>query len=444
MKLNLSELENILGSSVINSDVTFEGISIDSRTIKNNELYIPIKGENFDGHEFILDAVKNGACALIAEKEYDNIPYIKVTDTQKALGLIATYYSSVINPTIIGITGTNGKTSVTNMTASILNYHIPTLKTFKNFNNQIGLPLSILKAEKKHQAFVLEMGASKKGDIKELVEIARPSIITILNVSPAHLDTFGNIDNILLTKEEILLDQDFPKKVILNKDDKYFERWAKKSQKHEIITISAKQPADYYVVSSTDNALVVKTPLANQINIKVKDNAAYTINNILFSVALASEAGANAKNVMSGINNMLEVEGRFAVIDGYNGSNLIDSSYNANPASFKSTIDSLIQLTGEPWLIMGDMGELGDESQKYHIEVARYARVAGIKKLFVISRHANAILNEFGNNSYSFETNEQLINSLKPQITANLNILIKASRFMKYEVIVDALAAGKY
>ena len=444
MKLNLSELENILGSSVINSDVTFEGISIDSRTIKNNELYIPIKGENFDGHKFILDAVNNGACALITEKEYANIPYIKVADTKKALGLIATYYSGVINPTIIGITGTNGKTSVTNMTASILNYHTPTLKTFKNFNNQIGLPLSILKAEKKHQAFVLEMGASKKGDIKELVEIARPSIITILNVSPAHLDTFGSVDNILSTKEEILLNQDFSKKVILNKDDKYFERWAEKSNKHQIITISAKQVADYYVVSSTDNTLVVKTPSMNQINIKVKDSVSYTINNILFSVALASEAGANAENIISGINNMLEVEGRFAVIDGYNGSSLIDSTYNANPASFKSTIDSLMQLTGVPWLIMGEMGELGDESQRYHIEVARYAREAGIKKLFVISRHADAILNEFGTNSYSFETNEQLIESVKPHITSNLNILIKASRFMKYEVIVNALAAGKY
>ena len=444
MKIYLSELENILGSSIINSDIAFEGISIDSRTIKKNELYIPIKGNKFDGHQFICDAVKNGASALISEKEYDNIPCIKVTDTTKALGMIATYYSGIINPIIIGITGTNGKTSVTNMTASILNHHTPTLKTFKNFNNEIGLPLSILKAEKKHQVFVLEMGASKKGDIKELVEIARPSIITILNVSPAHLDTFETVDNILLTKEEILSNQDFSKKVILNKDDKYFDRWVKKSHKHKVITISAKQPADYFVVSSTDNTLVVKTPTMNQIDIKIKNNVPYTIYNILFSIALASEAGANADNIMSGINNMLEVEGRFAMIDGCNGSNLIDSTYNANPASFRSTIDSLMQLTGEPWLIMGEMGELGDESEKYHIDIARYARDSGIKKLFVISKHADAIINEFGNNSYSFETNEQLITSVKPQITANLNILIKASRFMKYEVIVNALAAGKY
>ncbi len=444
MKLCLSELENVLESSLVNNDVYFDGVSIDSRTTKKNELFIAIKGINYDGHIFIQDAIKNGACGLITEEDHDDIPYIKVPNTLKALGKIASYYSRIINPKVIGITGTNGKTSVTNMTASILGYFTPTLKTFKNFNNQIGLPLSILRAEKKHKTFVLEMGASKKGDIRELIEIANPSIVTILNVSAAHLDTFENIDNILSTKEEILSKQGSSKVVILNKDDKYFQRWVKKSRNHEIRTISANQPADYCVISSTQDIISIKTPKEKQIDIRVIDNVQHTINNILFSIALASEAGASSEHVLSGINNMLEVGGRFTILDGHNGSNLIDSSYNANPASFKSTIDSLIKLNGVHWLIMGEMGELGNDSEQYHIDTARYAREAGIMKLFVIGKHADAIIRQFGKNAYSFKTNEQLITFVKPQITADVNILIKASRFMKYEVIVDALTARKY
>ena len=170
----------------------------------------------------------------------------------------------------------------------------------------------------------------------------------------------------------------------------------------------------------------------------------YNLNNILFSIALACEAGAESKNVLEGLNSFEDIDGRFAIKNGLHGSKIIDSSYNANPQSFLSSINSLIRLDREPWLVMGEMGELGKNSELYHKQVAKHAYDMGIKKLFVISMHSKAILDEFGDNSYSFNSIETLIDYIKPQLNDNVNILVKASRFMKFEIIVDALLEGKY
>ena len=446
MNISIPELENILKSEVINvnTPVSIDGISIDSRTIGKNELFIAIKGGNYDGHLFINDAIKNGASLVISEKLLEDFPCICVDDTTDALTNIAKFYADKINPLVIGITGTNGKTSVTNMTSMILRTYKQTLSTYRNYNNQIGLPLSILKGTEADEFFVLEMGASKVGDIKELVQIAKPTIVALLNVSPAHMDSFKNIENIIKTKEEILSYQGYPKTVILNLDDHNFERWSLKANKNKIITVSISQSADYYISDSNNHNICVKTPYSDITNLHVNDLETHTLNNILFSIALSYEAGARSPNVIKGLYDYNDIDGRFSIKEGQHGSRIIDSSYNANPQSFMASINSLVKLDGNPWLIMGDMGELGDNSELYHKQVVQHAYEMGIKKLFVISKHASTILDEFGQNSYAFDSIEALIIFIKPQLNDNVNILVKASRFMKFEIIVDALLEGKY
>jgi len=445
MNILISELENILSSKVINMNnlVSIDGVSIDSRTIKTDELFIAIKGDNHDGHQFINDAIKNGASLIISENILEGFPCISIDDTTDALVKIAKFYADKIDPIIIGITGTNGKTSVTNMTSMILGTCKKILSTYKNYNNQIGLPLSMLKGVEEDEVFVLEMGASKVGDIKELIEIAKPTIVALLNVSPAHMDSFKSIENIIKTKEEILLYQGYPKTVVLSLDDDNFERWALKANKNKIITISINQSADYYIFSSNENSICVKTPYSDIINLDVNNLEPHTLNNILFSIALAYEAGARFSNVIEGLGNYNDVDGRFNIKNGCHGSKVIDSSYNANPQSFIASINSLIRLEGESWLIMGEMGELGKDSQLYHKQVARHAYEMGVKKLFVISKHASVILDEFGQNSYAFDSAEALIIFIKPQLNDNVSILVKASRFMKFEIIVNALTERK-
>jgi UDP-N-acetylmuramoyl-tripeptide--D-alanyl-D-alanine ligase len=445
MNILLSELENILKSEAINVHdlAPINGVSIDSRTISKNELFIAIKGDNHDGNIFINDAIKNGASLVISEDVLEDFPCIAVNDTTHALASIANFYVNKIHPIVIGITGTNGKTSVTNMTSMILQTYKKTLSTYKNYNNQIGLPLSILKARKNDEVFVLEMGASKVGDIKELVQIAKPTIVALLNVSPAHMDSFKSIENIIKTKEEILSYQGYPKTVILNLDDDNFSRWSLKANKNRIITISINKSADYYISTLKNNTICVKTPYSDIIDLHVNDVEPHTLNNILFSIALAYEAGARSSNVIKGLCNYNDVDGRFSIKKGHYGSRVIDSSYNANPHSFIASINSLVRLDHEPWLIMGEMGELGENSELYHRQVARYAHDMGVKKLFVISKHASEILDEFGQNSYKFDSIEALIIFIKPQLNHNVNILVKASRFMKFEIIVNALTERK-
>mgnify|MGYP003317651870 FL=1 len=236
--LELSKLENMLKSSISGPDILFDGITIDSRTAMPGNLFIALRGDKYDGHDYINQAIQNGAVAVITEVDASAVPFIKVSDTLRALTRIASEYSKEINPITISVTGTNGKTTVTDMTYRIISNYKKTMKTFKNFNNNIGLPLSILRANRSDDIFVLEMGASRVGDIRELVEIARPNIVALLNVSEAHLESFGSLENILLTKEEIFLNQGKDKTVIINKNDEYYDRWIKKNSSNIIKTIS--------------------------------------------------------------------------------------------------------------------------------------------------------------------------------------------------------------
>ena len=446
MKISLSDLEKALKTKAINlpSNTIFNGVSIDSRTTKENNIFFAIKGHNYDGYDYIEDALKNGAKAIICNRTIKDKPQLIVKNTITALGQLASYYTLLIDPVTIGITGTNGKTTVTNLIASILKQHNSTLQTYKNYNNQIGLPLSIFKAKKQTRFFVLEMGASKNGDIQELTNIVKPKIVALLNVSPAHLDTFKTLENIIKTKEEILNNYNYKKIAILNIDDGYYERWKIKSKKNIIKTISQNKNADYYLKNSTSSNLLIKTYKGDEINIDNNKLEKHEIYNILFSIACSMEAGATLNDVIQGLKSTRSVKGRFFKIKGYNGSNIIDSTYNANPESFKASICSLSAMNGKKWLIMGDMGELGKNAKKYHIEIGNFAKKHNIEKIFLISKYSKEIKNKFGEGAHSFLTVTELIEFIKPLITPNVNILIKASRFMKFEAIVDALTIGKY
>jgi len=288
------------------------------------------------------------------------------------------------------------------------------------------------------------MGASKNGDIQELTNIVKPKIVALLNVSPAHLDSFKILENIIITKEEILDNQGYKKIVILNIDDPNYQRWEAKSKNNIVKTISQNQHADYYLQSNTSSNLLIKTYKGDELNIDNNKLEKHEIYNILFSIACSMEAGATSNNVIQGLKNARDIRGRFFKINGYNKSNIIDSTYNANPESFKAAICSLSKINGKKWLIMGDMGELGKDARKYHIEIGDFAKKNKVEKIFLISKYSKEIKKNFGDGSYSFLTTSELIEFIKPMITEDVNILIKASRFMKFEVIVDALSIGKY
>ena len=445
MSISVFEILSVIRDDAQDNGVTLancqvNSFTIDSRKVKKNDVFIALPGSNVDGYDYIDDAISNGACLVITNRSHKNPLVFPVRDSIKSLGLIANYFIKKIDSKSIGITGTNGKSTVTAMTASITQQYYKTAKTLGNYNNQIGLPLSILTADINTEIFVLEMGASKVGDIRELTSIVKPNIVALLNVSPAHLETFGNIENVYKAKEELLEDQGYRKIVILNKDDENFLKWKKKAARHHVITISKRQDSDYRLIGQSPGKLVIGTKRFGIIDINTHHNEDYMITNVLFSIACATESGVDVESIKRGLKNFEVPNGRFTILNGYNNSKIIDSSYNANPESFKAAIDSLV-LRGnrEKWIIMGQMGELGQASEEHHIAVLKYAESKKISKIFLISEHADNIKKSVKIEINIFKSKEDLIKYILPMLKSDIDVLIKASRSMKFESIVNSL-----
>ena len=445
MSVSVSEIlsvikDDIQGNKAPLIDNKVNSFRIDSREVKKDDVFIALPGSNVDGYDYIDDAIHNGACLIITNRSHKSPLAISVRDSVKSLGTIANYYINKINSKSIGITGTNGKSTVTAMTASITQQCYKTAKTRGNYNNQIGLPLSILTADINTQVFVLEMGASKIGDIRELTTIVNPKTVALLNVSSAHLETFGSIENVYKAKEELLEDQGYEKTVVLNKDDENFLKWEKKASRHHVVTISKRQESDYRLIGQSPGKLIIKTMRFGIINIHTNFQEDYMVTNMLFAIACAAESGVDKKSIQKGLENFEVPNGRFTVLNGPNNSKIIDSSYNANPESFKAAIDSLVARDSkEKWIIMGQMGELGNDSEEHHINVLKYAESKKIDKIFLISNHAEIIKKTMKIEIKAFKSKEDLVKYIIPMLKSEIDVLIKASRSMKFESIVKSL-----
>ena len=445
MNLSVSEIVSILKNDIQDisnplPDGEINSFKIDSRKIVNNDVFIAIQGSNVDGHDYIDNALENGACLVITNRSHKNSSVLTVRDSVKALGIIANYYIKKVKSKSIGITGTNGKSTVTAMIASIMQLCFKTSQTLGNYNNQIGLPLSVLTSDINTEIYVLEMGASKVGDIRDLTTIANPKTVALLNVSSAHLESFGSLENVYQTKEEILEDQGYEKNIVLNKDDDNFPKWAKKASRHNIITISKRQESDYRLIGQSPGTLIIKTKKYGIINVDTDYHEDHMITNILFAIACSAESGADKESIKRGLLTFEVPNGRFTVLNGYNNSEIIDSSYNANPVSFRAAIDSLVaRRHDDKWIIMGQMGELGEDSEEHHINVVKYAESKKINKIFLISEHSESIKNNVKMDITIFKSKEDLIKFIAPMLKSNVSVLIKASRFMKFESIVNSL-----
>ena len=444
MNLNISEIASYLSVKFYGKDAHINKIVTDSRKIKKGNLFIAIPGDKFDGHHFIENAIEKGAVAVICEDPDQllnlTVPYIIVNDSIKSLGVIALNYKSKIgDPFTIGITGTNGKTTVTKLTHSILSRSYKVSTTIGNFNNEIGLPLSILDSDDAQniQKCVYELGASRINDIKYLSNICKPDMTTLLNVSEAHLETFGDMNNLVKTKEEIFSNPN-TKHVILNLDDKYFARWKEINSERTITTISVKNKADYFIKSSTINDYIISTP-KGEIKLDKKKTKSILIINILFSIALSVEAGSNIADVIKGIEEFSGIEGRFYSFISSNKSQVIDDSYNANPESMKSAIHQLSLAENTRIFVMGDMGELANRSREHHLNMFKLAKQKNIEYLFYMGAYKEEAQSIFGQNCYTFSNIMELATEINKKSNENTTILIKASRYMNFDIIAKEL-----
>ena len=446
----MSQAAIALGGELIGQDILFTSVSKDTRELTNGSLYVAIKGERFDGHQFIEQASDAGAAgALVSEQQSVQIPQIRVSDTRLALGKLAAYWRQQFNGKLVGITGSNGKTTVKEMTRSILEQaagvnHV--LSTKGNLNNDIGMPMTLLGLRAQHHFAVIEMGANHPGEIDYMTHIAKPHVAVITNAGPAHLEGFGSIEKVASSKAEIYSGIVDSGTAVINADDAYADYWksvcGKLGGDKRLLTFSMQdESADIYAVMSAasgSTAIHLNTPVGNG-SAQLAVPGQHNVMNALAAVAVAVALDVSFDDIIEGLNAFQGVSGRLATTYAKSGARIINDTYNANPLSLTAAMDVLVASDGDSWLVLGDMAELGEEKEDLHRRAGEQARALGIKHLLATGDLARFAVESFGRGAQFFEDRAQLIETLERGITEDSVVLVKGSRSMGMEQVVNAL-----
>ncbi len=450
MKLTLKEIADNIGGILRGADVDISSISRDSRDIGENCLYVPLKGEKFDGHDFIEMACAEGAAAVLTERDYESysVPSIVVKDTRIALGDIAGYYRKTLkNLKVVAVTGSVGKTTTKDIVASVLSRKYKTVKTQGNYNNDIGVPLTIFNIEEDTEVAVIEMGMNHFDEIDYLSSIALPDIALITNIGVSHIENLGSRDGILKAKCEIFNHMSEDSFKILNGDDDKLVTIARKYK--NLCYCSLNKFAEVHADNITENGLdgISCTIYLDDDNVKIPVNipipGRHMIRNAMFAAAVGFKLGLSADEIKRGIECFHPTAMRMDITK--NGKyTVINDAYNANPQSMKAAIDVLSSCKGATCCILGDMFELGEKAPQYHAEIGRFAVHRGIDLVICIG--------ELSENMYEgavamggsivayYKTKEEFINNIKNVLPdKECTILVKASRGMHFEKIIDKL-----
>lgn len=446
--LSINQILAITSGKLIAGDesISCSSVSTDTRTLQAGALYVPLTGENFDGHNFVAAAEQAGAVATLVEKPIETgLASIQVPDTLLALGQIAAWQRDQFNGPVVAVTGSAGKTSVKELMANVLSQQFNCLMTQGNLNNHIGAPLTLLSIEPSHQAAMIELGASAMGEIAYTAQFVRPHVGIITNIGEAHLEGFGSRENIAQGKGE-LIDHILPNgTAVLNQDDDFIDLLKARAAKLNLLTFGFSSEADVFATDiathsqgssftlhAEGQSFVVQLSLAGKHNVR----------NALAVVAAARALEMAWSDILAGLQSARSIKGRLQLAEGSNKQTLYDDSYNANPSSFKAAIDVLSQVENS-WLIMGDMGELGPDASSMHAEIGRYAREQGIEYLVATGELSKYAVEAFGQDAKWFENIEELIGYLDQSTGIQDTLLMKGSRSAGMDRVVTALTKFK-
>ena len=453
IKMTLSELAKILGVDSTQPDITFTGLCKDARAVKAGNLFVAIIGEQFDGNNFADEAFKNGARAAIVSRKIDSdIPQIVVPDTLEALGKLCKNWRDRFTLPLIGVTGSNGKTTMKNMIAAILQaacHDDPSLvlATEGNLNNNIGVPFTLARLNEKQRYGVVEMGMNNAGEITYLTNMVRPQVAVISNAAEAHLQGLKDVAGVAKAKGEIFLGLPKDGIAILNRDDAFFDYWCGLVADRAYLSFSLQHKADVTAeilegTSTTHQFITVSTPVGG-IYIKLPLLGKHNVMNALAAIAAAIAADIDPAAIKAGLEGMHAAPGRLNVHMLANHARVIDDTYNANPFSTHAAINTLATFDGTKILVLGDMRELGPDELELHLITGQRAKEADIDYLFTLGQLSAEATKGFGQNAKHFTDRDELVAALKPFVAANHTILVKGSRSMKMEQVVSQLVPEK-
>jgi len=447
ISMQLSRVAPLLGAELVGEDCRFSSVSSDSRSIAAGELFVALKGPNFDGHDYLEAARAHGAVAALVERTPPaGLSALVVEDTRIGLGDLARIWRGQSQAPLIALTGSNGKTTVKEMIAAILSQRGEVLATRGNLNNDVGLPLTLLRLQEQDFA-VVEMGANNPGEIGYLSRIALPDIALITNAGRAHLEGFGSLAGVAKAKAEILEGLKADGCFVLNADDAWADLWRERAGRHRLTSFGVKHkadvssPLDGLTLDWSEAGFVSRFPVSTpdgggDIELKLAGN--HNRLNALAAIAAAQQAGASWRDIETGLASLEPVPGRLQPLAGRHGVGLINDAYNANPDSVKAAIDLLATAPGRRYLVLGELAEMGQGASGMYREIGEYARHSGIDRVYALGGAAGVVA-EYGPQGDSLSSLEQLIERLDHELRPGDYVLVKGSRVAAMERVVKAL-----
>ena len=440
----------LIGQPISSMDLAVAGVSINTRENCNNKLFVAINGDNFDAHEFVQQAQDAGACALLVERHVDSsLPTIKVDSTQQALADLSTWWRSNFAIPVIGVTGSVGKTSVKEMLACIFAELGQGIATKGNLNNELGVPLTLMRLAENDKYAIVEMGMNHAGEIARITKMAKPTIALINNAAAAHLEGLGSIEAVADAKAEIF--QGLPEGgiAIINNDDRFANDWLAQTKQFKQLTFALDNDADITASFQIkgDGLLILVTYQNESFDVSVNALGEHNVRNALAAIAVSLAAGIGVEKIQSGLQAYRPVSGRLN--SAHIGSlTLIDDTYNANPLSMLAAIKVLVKYPDNT-LIIGDMAELGDAAEAEHIVLGQRAAQLGVSNLLVCGNFAHTVVESFkqavktsGKNAMAFASQSELIKYATVHISSG-TVLVKGSRSAAMECVVSALTQSK-
>jgi UDP-N-acetylmuramoyl-tripeptide--D-alanyl-D-alanine ligase len=454
--MRLSASAKALGAKLLGGDADFDGVSTDTRTLKRGNLFVALRGERYDGHGFLAAAVKAGAAAAMVDTSFtpqaaDGLPLIVVDDTRLGLGRLAAHWRSGFRMPLVGLTGSSGKTTVKEMLAAILRHACrditgvatedPVLATHGNLNNDIGLPLMLLELTAAHRYAVIEMGMNHAGEIRYLADLASPDVALVTNAGRAHIEFLGSEEAIARAKGEIFESLAPGATAVFNADDRYAPLWRELTKGRPCVDFGLEHSAAVtgsYKLRELESDIVLRH-LSRESKAKLGAPGVHNVRNALAAAAAATALEIPLNVIAAGLERFSGIKGRLQRKRARQGAVLIDDTYNANPESVRAAISVLAQAPGRKVLVFGDMGELGHDAPRLHAEVGVVAKEARIDRLLAFGENSVEATKAFGGNAKHFTRIEDLLEDLQSALAPDVTVLVKGSRFMKMERVVNAL-----
>jgi UDP-N-acetylmuramoyl-tripeptide--D-alanyl-D-alanine ligase len=445
--VRLSEVAPALKAGVVGTDVEFHAVSSDSRKLAPGCLFVALKGPRFDGHVYAAQALREGAAAVMVEAgaQLEVVPALLVEDTHIGLGRLAAWHRARMPAKLAAITGSNGKTTVKEMLAAILAAESgegAVLATAGNLNNEIGMPLTLLRLTPEHRYAAIEMGMNHPGEIAYLSEIARPDVALVNNALRAHLEGLGSVAAVARAKGEIYAGLQGDGIAIVNADDPHAGLWREMAGSHKVLSFGFAENADVRIHAARADSLLERasyldTP-SGRSEIALRVPGEHNLRNAAAATAAALALGVSLEAVARGLAAYGGSNGRLQTHACILGATLIDDTYNANPDSVAAAIQVLAARPGKRILVLGDMGELGPEAAALHREVGERARAAGIDRLLCLGEMSLNAAQGFGRGAMHFERIEELLAEIECALGSDVTVLVKGSRFMKMERVVKS------